>query len=242
VQRFARFIGLGGLLVATTMRADVSLDAARRAQVLLGSDVWSEVIRVENRARPSRYPREFHALVFELAGVLWFYTSTDGTQSFSLHRGLLTEEKADFAPLLRAIEPGFQRWSVVTAEAPAPGKLPKGCFIESVAALRARLARGEMTMQPRLLCYYVEKSFGLAGHTVLAYATRDGVEVIDPDDAPPVRLDAALTDDALTWARALRGSEITRARFVPLDEFTRGAIVVAKSGGRFGDMRARAVR
>ena len=47
--------------------ADFSLEAARRAQVALGPDVWSQVIRIENEARVSRYPRELHALV--LAGI-----------------------------------------------------------------------------------------------------------------------------------------------------------------------------
>ena len=44
-----------------------------------------------------------HALVFELAGMLWFYTAEDGTQSFSLRIDRLDAEKADFGPMLRDI-------------------------------------------------------------------------------------------------------------------------------------------
>src|SRR5256885_1866204 len=90
--------------------ADSSLAAAQRAQAELGPEVWSEVIRVENPARGSAYPRTFHALVFELADILWFYTAIDGTQSLSLRRGQAAADKANLTPLLRAIERGFARW------------------------------------------------------------------------------------------------------------------------------------
>ena len=198
--------------------ADVSLETARRAQALLGPGVWSQVIRVENDAHPSRYTRELHALVFELAGVLWFYTDTDGTQSFSLRRGRLAEEKADFAPLLRDIEPGFVRWSVAPDGEATPGKLPNGCFIESVATLRARLERGEAVASAQLLSYYIDATDGRHGHTVLSFATSHGVEVIDPDrPRHPLRYSASEATGALQLARALEGGRVAAARWVPVD-------------------------
>ena len=105
---------------AVALRADGSLADARYAQVLLGPGIWSCVIRIENDSRFSAYPRVAHALVFELDGVLWFYTDTDGTQSFSLYKHRLAEEKADFGPLLREIDRGFTSWKVVPSDAPAP--------------------------------------------------------------------------------------------------------------------------
>ena len=208
------------LVVGTALvrGADLSLETARRAQVLLGPGVWSQVIRVENDARPSRYPRELHALVFELAGVLWFYTDTDGTQSFSLRRGRLAEEKADFAPLLRDIEPGFARWSVVPDGEATPGKLPNGCFIDSVAALRARLAVGGEVVRPQLLTYYYPPSQGLAGHSVLIYLAGGKLEVIDPTvPKRRLRLSAGLETNPLELARHLAGLGVANSRLVALD-------------------------
>src|SRR5438128_6171915 len=101
------------VLAAAVARGDSSLDFARRAQALLGPDTWSEVIQIGNASLSSTYPKKLHALVFEFAGLLWFYTDCDGTQSFSLRKNRLAEEKADFAPLLRDIDPGFLRWDVV---------------------------------------------------------------------------------------------------------------------------------
>lgn len=212
------------LLAITALRADESLAHARRAQLLLGAEVWSQIIRVENRAEQSRYPHTLHALVFELAGVLWFYTSVDGTQSFSLHRDRLAQEKSDFGPLLRDIEPGFARWTNVGATegndalaVAAADLLPNGCFIESVAALRARLLTGAPTRNPRLLSYYITTPEGRTGHTVLAYETNRGVEILD--SAQPGRVFAVAGDrgrDALSLARAFDGEDVTHARTLPL--------------------------
>ena len=89
-------------------------------------------------------PRVLHALVFEFSGILWFYTDTDGTQSLSLRKGRLDEDKADLGPLLRDIEPGFTRWRALPeeskrADVTTAEELPNGCFIESVAAGVERL-------------------------------------------------------------------------------------------------------
>jgi len=95
------------LLATASLRAGDSLAHARQARALLGPAFWSCVLRIENETRGGAYAPMLHALVFEFAGRLWFYTDANGTQSFSLHRGRLAEEKADFGPLLRDIEPGF---------------------------------------------------------------------------------------------------------------------------------------
>lgn len=219
------------------LRADDSLVHARRAQAALGPDVWSRVIRIENQARGSRYPRVLHALVFELASVLWFYADTDGTQSFSLHRGRLAEEKADFGPLLRDIDPGFTRWSVAPEGVATAGEIPNGCFIESVAALRGRLARGEEVANPELLAVYCDTPTGRKGHTVLAYSTHENVEVVD-SEPPAMRrsFSRALADDALALGRAMFGNDVVRARAVSLQEFVvRAAVVAATERGRGGE-------
>src|SRR5262249_48543801 len=128
------------LLVVATGRAETSLENAFRAQALLGPEVWSQVIAVQNDSRGGVYPRTVHALVFELAGILWFYADVNGTQSFSLRYGQLEAEKADFGALLHAVDPGFVRWVQVEAQPKNPGDhrrpLPNGCFIESVVAWR----------------------------------------------------------------------------------------------------------
>lgn len=233
------------LVVAPVLWADLSLDHARRAQALLGPDIWSRLIRIENGARASHYPRTLHALVFELAGLLWFYTAVNGTQSFSLHVGRLAEEKADFGPLLRDIEPGFARWSVVSPgrrPKPAPeGELGNGCFIESVAELRMRLARGERLERPRLLSYYAETPLGRSGHTVLVFGLGDQLEVFDPG-RPQARTAFAkeLAPDALALARAIEGAAIVKARYVAIDLAVpprEAEIATADSRGRRGDAK-----
>ncbi|MBM3851534.1 MAG: hypothetical protein FJ399_00100 [Verrucomicrobia bacterium] len=213
------------LLAESLSGADLSLLHARRAQALLGPDVWSQIIRIENTDRWSNYPRVLHAVVFELAGILWFYTDFNGTQSFSLHRGRLAEEKADFAPLLREIDPGFQHWLAVeldlaaTASVAPDAPLPNGCFIESYAAYRLRVSRGAPISDARLLSYYLGGSGGTrAGHTVLAYSVPGGVTVVDPAEPGQERLLArSAGSDPVRLARALHGGVITRARVIPLE-------------------------
>ncbi len=230
-----RAFGLLLLLFAPLLRADHSLDQARKAQTLLGSDIWSEIVRVDNDARRSRYPRRLHALVFELAGILWFYTPADGTQSFSLHVGRLAEEKADFGPLLRDIEPGFKRWSIVPRkewpEVKARLKLKNGCFIESIAELRERLARGDRLERPRLLSYYAQSAGGAQGHTVLTYGIGDHVHVFNPG-APDARLvfAKAFGPEPLALARAMAGPEVVRARYVTIDLEMPEQTMVARNG------------
>lgn len=197
------------------------LDHVRRARALLGAETWARMVRVEN-AGPSRlYPETVYALVFELGGLLWFYTDTDGTQSFSLHRDNLAAEKADFAPLLRDIDPGFVTHTLLEEDAaergPAgEGPLPNGCLIESYAALRERARRGEIILGSRLLSYHVEGR--RVGHTVLVYDTPGGPRVIDPATPDKTRrVKRRMAGDALEIARWLQPeAAVARARWVPV--------------------------
>ena len=223
---------LGFFLVAA-LRADDSLTHARQAQAMLGPDVWSRVIRIENEGPAHRYPRTLHALVFELDGLLWFYTDADGTQSFSLRRDRLAEEKADFGPLLHDIEPGFRRWHEVPAAAGAApvarGPLRNGCFIESVVAWRSV---GGGAAEPQLLAYYEDTPSGVHGHTVLTYERGGRPEVFDPE--PParrVKFSATEPRDALALARAFGGRAVSKARLLPLHLPAPREAVVAAPGG-----------
>ena len=223
--------------------ADSSFANARAAQARLGPEIWSEVIRIENSARVSRYPSSLHALVFEVAGILWIYTDGKGTESLSLRLGRLAEEKADLDPLLRAIEPGFDRWSVVpdNKQAPAarPGPLRNGCFIDSLAALRDRREHGEVVANPRLLSYHFYPGSGKPGHTVLAYGTDQGIEVVDPLLSDQVRqFPSKLADDALSLAQEFAGHGVAQARWVRIDVPTAGGIFLGGGvvgGGAFAD-------
>ena len=229
-------------LFAPALRAESSLEQARRAQALLGPDVWSRILKIENSGRASHYPRFLHALVFELADILWFYTAVDGTQSLSLHQGRLAEEKADLGPLLRDIEPGFTRWSIVRSKSLAlevpRGELSNGCFIESVAELRLRLARGESLERPQLLSYYDETPFGLHGHTVLVFGRDQHWEFFDPG-RPQARqsVEKQYGSDPLVLARALEGPAVVKARCVALDfaaPISELMIASAEASGRDG--------
>lgn len=208
-------------ILLPALRADALLLHAREARARLGAEVWSQVIRVENQTSGQGYPKVVYALVFELAGVLWFYDAAHGTQSFSLHRGRLAEEKADFAPLLRDIHAGFASWSVVpdhAGEKPVRRLLRNGCFIESVVALRERLGRGGEAVRPQLLSYYLKSNDGLHGHTVLAYETGDRVEIVDSaDPGRPLTFPATLGRDALQLARAMLGQSVAAARLISLE-------------------------
>jgi hypothetical protein len=221
--RFRRHLLLTLLLIASPLLGSSALEHARQARAMIGLEHWARVIRIENTSRRSVYPREVYALVFELGGVLWFYTDVNGTQSFSLHLNNLAEEKADFAPLLRDIEPGFAACTEVpddeaTSSARANGPLPNGCFIESYAALRERAKRGELILKARLLAFYVMRAGHPLGHTVLTYETPEGVFVIDSlGSGEPVVVARATADDPRALAHALRPDlKIARARWAPL--------------------------
>jgi hypothetical protein len=205
------------------------------------------VIRIENEARVSRYPSSLHALVFEVAGILWIFIDGEGTQSLSQYAGRLTADKADLGPLLRAIHPGFARWSVVPDDRPSPKVHPRelrnGCFIESLAELRARRERGEVVMNARLLSYYYFSSAGRAGHTVLVFATDRGLEVVDPRAPRPVReFSPVLAGNALGLAQELADGGVAKARWVDLDQPSGGGLfsggAIAAGGGSVDDVTA----
>ncbi len=227
----SRLLLILSLWAPAWLGAATPLDHVRRARALLGAETWARVVRVENAAPASVYPKTVYALVFELGGLLWFYTDTDGTQSFSLHRHNLAAEKADFAPLLRDIEPGFVAHTILPddaeeAEAKAEGfPLPHGCLIESYAMLRERAQRGESIGQSRLLSYHVEGR--RIGHTVLLYETARGPRVIDPE-APdrPRRVKRRIAHDAVEVARSLRPDvAIAQARWLPVHSALEGPLL-----------------
>lgn len=218
-------------------RENPSLTHARRAQALLGADVWSQVITVENKGSTARYPRRVHALVFELVGILWFYTDTEGTQSFSTYRGRLDADKADFTPLLREIHRGFAGWKVVPADLSPrvndADTLLNGCFIQSVVNLRQRLMVGDDVRNPQLFSYYAVLGKGLSGHTVLTYETAAGVQVIDPvDPARPMSYPRDIASNALALGKALVGRTVERAVWLPISEFA--ATVTSRYAGVTG--------
>jgi len=228
------------------LRAASPLEDARRARALLGPGKWARVIRVENAAVRSAYPREVFALVFELGGILWFYTDADGTQSFSLHRNNLAAEKADFGPLLRDIEPGFARYEVLPAVMDDSGTaarrgedLPNGCFVESYAALRERVARGELIVRAQLLSYYVDLGGRRLGHTVLTYETPGGAFVLDPlaSSKRARRVGRRLTGDALELAQVLRPDlTVARAVWVPAALPAAASLLAVRDGAAEKEM------
>lgn len=182
-------------------------ESAWQARLMLGDRVWAKVLRIENDNAAGPYPATVYATVFEMGGILWFYTGMDGTQSFSLHRGRLEEEKHEFDRLLRAIEPGFRRHEVLPEAMPMwahqRGSLRNGCFIDSLVALRETLAAGVPVTRARLLTYYLKRRGRIIGHTVLVYSTPLGDQVVDRAIDPSPRLFLNGTDDGLELARRL---------------------------------------
>ena len=223
MKRIVVLLSVWFVCVAVSFASQESdLVSARRAQALLGTDVWSQVVRIENTGSTAHYSRVVHALVFELVGMLWFYTDAEGTQSFSTYRGRLAQDKADFGPLMREIHSGFTHWTLVQAEA-APAvagnkPLPNGCFIESVANLRRRLLAGDAVLRPQLLSYYAKSCH--AGHTVLTFETDAGVQVIDP--AYPSTLlvfPRELARNAQALGTALVGRLVDKAIWISVGDF-----------------------
>lgn len=175
-------------------------EAAWQAQRLLGPEVWSRVLRIENSNPASPFPPIVYATVFEMGGILWFYTGMDGTRSFSRHIGRLEAEKTEFAQLLRHVDPGFTAYATLPEAmvtfAKRTGALPMGCVIDSWLALRDLVERGVPVLRARLLTVYLQQGGGLAGHTVLAYETVLGVHMIDRAVSPaPRQVDGDLHDE-----------------------------------------------
>ena len=207
-------------------RAPDGLSDALAARSMLGPDVWARVVRIENGAargawKRSPYPQTVYALVFELSGILWFYSDADGTQSLSVRRGTLDADKADPGPLFREISDRFGSWAWVDDppgwRAPAPKPPPNACLIECVAALRRRIAVGEEADSPRILFYYVDTPNGRLGHTVLLLGSGVGFTAVDPAKPEnPIQLPAYVGNDARSVSRYLRRGDVATARMMPI--------------------------
>jgi hypothetical protein len=195
-----------GLLFAASLRAG-SLESAFQARAMIGGEVWSRVLRIENAGvgRTSRYPAEFHGLVVAFEGRLWLYTEFDGTQSISRYAGRLEQDRADLGPLLQAVEPGLTRFEDVTDHRPF-GVLarppPYHCFPAAVAHWQKLQRETTPPTRARLLAFYPERQ--RQGHMVLEY-WRDGRRYIfDPEQPGKDReLSVRLTEDPLKVARAI---------------------------------------
>jgi hypothetical protein len=205
------------------------LSDAVAARSLLGPELWSRVVRIDNSedrgsAARTPYPRTTYGLVFELSGILWFYCDANGTQSLSVKAGAAEHDKLNLAPLLRLIMPRMASWSWVDSpggvDPAAKAQAPNSCFIECLALLeRMADAPGE-PFSPRLLSYYIDTPFGPLGHTVLVLRGREGTTAVDPDDpGSPVRIPAPADADAKSIARFLRGGDVASARTLEIDPF-----------------------
>ncbi len=205
-----------------------TLESARAAAEQLGVETWSRVVAI----RSARSKKLIYALVFEFAGLLWFYDPREGTQSFSRHIGRLEKEKGDFAPLMAGIDPAFVSWEVLPTDAHEARRdggraLLNGCFIESVLAARTLAERGWVVRRSSLLMYYspVRK----AGHCVLVYQTNTGVFAIDPlKGGGPIWISATWPDQVVELAKLTmaeqRNDQVNSARLLP---FTLEAVMLA---------------
>jgi hypothetical protein len=202
------------------------LSDARAAQEMLGGVTWARIIRIDN-SRPvgmwrcGAYPGTVYGLVFELSGILWLYTDSDGTQSLSLTRGTLERDKADPSPLLLAIDPGFRAWAWIDGDPGAvrdPGRRPpNACMPGSVAALLRRVAVGSETSSPRLLFYYVDAGGARRGHTVLLFSAGGHLSAVDAENSDrPVGLPDSLGSDPRAISTFLRGGPVVSARTLPI--------------------------
>jgi hypothetical protein len=234
------------LSAAGILRAD-SLASAQIARALLGPDIWSRVLRVDNGSGTARYPARLHALVFQLEDRLWLYTEYDGTQSLSLYAGRLEHDKSDLGPLLREVMPDMRRFTDVT-DLIAPPKplsrasdaemLPSGCFVKCIARLRALQRDAAPPEDVGLLAYYVETMSGRIGHCVLVYRQDGHRYVYDPEGEGKVSLvPKVASNEPLALARAIYPTDVsqplTHARLVALRQplWDRAAVLVAAVAG-----------
>jgi hypothetical protein len=225
LSRLVLLLAAAGLARAGAPLPEGLADAAA-ARSLLGPDTWSRVVRIDSSRprdvlRRGPYPRVVYALVFELSGILWFYTDVDGTQSLSLTRNTVDRDRSDPGPLFRSIDPGFTQWTWVDAPRLTGGtavRRPRNaCFVESVAELNCRIASGGEAVSPVLLSYYVDTPAGRRGHTVLLFRTSAGLAAIDADESDrPVMIPGDLGADARTLSAYLRGAPVAAARTIPI--------------------------
>ncbi|MBP7141959.1 MAG: hypothetical protein KBA71_08630 [Opitutaceae bacterium] len=211
------------LLVALIARAATTpsnLEAVNGARMLLGRDVWSLVLEIENTGATSLYPKTTYALVFEFNDMLWFYTPHDGTQSLTLYANQLEHDKTHLQPMLTEIHRGFSSFRELPESAAdsAAAVLPNGCFIESVVAARELFATGQRVFRAGVLLYYA-KGQTRQGHAVLAYETEAGVFIDDSERARPEKVKGKWSERPLEIARrhepGLRRALVT-AKLVPI--------------------------
>ena len=204
----------------------IGLSDARAARDMLGGVTWARIMRIDN-SRPigmwrcGAYPATVYGLVFELSGILWLYTDSDGTQSLSLTTGTLDKDKANPGPLLLAIDRGFRKWAWLDDTAGAGADLgrrpPNACMPGSVAALLKRLAVGGETGSPRLLFYYVKAGGARHGHTVLLFSAGGHLSAVDAEASErPVSLPDSLGADPRSISAYLRGGPVVAARTLPI--------------------------
>lgn len=212
------------LLLLTAPAYAGSRESAFLAHDLLGPQVWSRVVRIENQAPVAEpaadpatptgpvstgpYPAEFYGLVIAYADILWFYTEFDGTQNLSSRRGQLAADRARLGELLREVDPRLLSVTEETERPPRstlPDVLPNACFVSCLKHWQALAQAGRPPKQARLIACYPPHS--RSGHMILVY--RRGLQrfVFDPD-RPDQRIIIPFwsADDPLTIAsRALHG-------------------------------------
>ncbi len=217
-------------VVQASGSAPRDLEDALAARSMLSADTWARIVRLDNShprgAWRERYPKTVYALVFEVSGILWLYTDTEGTQSLSRNLGTVARDEADPGPLFLAIDPGISNWKWVDAAPERPGRKevepPNACFIESVRALDRRLAAGFRTESPRLLFYYVDTRIGRLGHTVLLFGTGKGLSVINFQESEmPVPVPAYAANDPRSIAEFVRRAPVSAARTLPISQVGR---------------------
>jgi hypothetical protein len=209
--------------------AEDGLSDATAARRLLGPEVWSRIVRIENAPphgleKRTPYPPTVHALVFEISGILWFYCDADGTQSLSRRYGSVEADKADPGPLFKAISPRFGPWSWVDNSADSEGAAapppPNACFIECIAELRRRSRLGKQTGLPRIVFVYEDSPTGRHGHTILVFQSRSGLSAVDPDfSSIPIQIPAGVGTEARAISSYVIGRDVDDARELPINDF-----------------------
>lgn len=222
---------LAALFSPAFAAAHTAPEAALQAQEMLGQDIWSRVVKLENSNEKSRYPSTLYATVFEFDKVLWFYTST-GTQPIELSRNRVSNFQEDLLPLLKTIEDGFSSATIVPPGRRVSDDFPQlenGCVIESIFTIDQLRRQGEEVQKAQLLLYSTKGQNRLGasasprGHAVLIFETPEGRFFVDPPEIEVVKpLETEGQWRPATFATAIESEygevEIGEAFFVPVDQ------------------------
>src|SRR5690625_525191 len=227
-------LGCATFLASNSTSAHTVPEPAIQAHQMLGPGVWSQVIKLENRNKKSRYPATLYATVFEFDNVLWFYTST-GTQPIERSRNRVDAYRKNLLPLLKNIERGFSSLKIISAgktfaDDTSLAKLENGCVIESIYSLEKVRRAGTEIEKARLLLYSASRNSrrgiggNARGHAVLIYQTSEGIFYVDPPEISVVKqFTDELSWDPKTFAASIEEpygkAEISQAFFVPVNEF-----------------------